>query len=138
MAPGHGPYTGPAMKTHTQYSNHLTAGLDTKVSGGHALRGIPAILATLLMIFSIVGLTSCAGYTSAASNATPSTGTLALSANTLAFGSVPVGSTAVQTVTVTNTGTAAVSISQATISGAGFTVLGGSSAGSIPVGQSVA
>lgn len=40
-----------------------------------------------------------------------------------------------QSLILTNTGTAAVNISQATISGSGFTLVGGSPSSSIPVGQ---
>ena len=46
------------------------------------------------------------------------------------------GSSATQSVSVTNTGTATVNISQVTISGAGFTVVGANASTSVPVGQS--
>ncbi|MGB0033913.1 MAG: choice-of-anchor D domain-containing protein, partial [Candidatus Acidiferrales bacterium] len=47
------------------------------------------------------------------------------------------GNTTTQSLTVTNTGIATVNISQATISGAGYTVVGGNPSSSIPVGQSI-
>ncbi len=45
------------------------------------------------------------------------------------------GSTSPQTLTVTNTGTAAVTISQATVTGAGFSVVGGIASVTIPASQ---
>ena len=54
----------------------------------------------------------------------------------MSFGNVNVGATATQTLTVTNTGTAPVNITQAAITGAGFTVIGGSGSASLAVGQS--
>ncbi|MGA9246845.1 MAG: choice-of-anchor D domain-containing protein [Candidatus Acidiferrales bacterium] len=95
-------------------------------------------MTTLAMVLAIVGLSSCAGYTSAAKTTTgdPGAGVLSASVTSLSFGSVAVGNTATQSVTVTNAGTATVNISQATMTGAGFTVIGGNPSGTIPVGQS--
>jgi hypothetical protein len=47
------------------------------------------------------------------------------------------GKTATQSLTVTNTGTAAVNVSSSSITGAGYTVASGSPSGSLGVGQSV-
>ena len=104
-------------------------------------RGSPngiVLLTTLAMVLAIVGLSSCAGYTSAAKTSTgdPGAGVLSTSASSLTFGSVAVGNTASQSLTVTNTGTATVTISQATMTGAAFSVIGGNPSGTIPVGQS--
>jgi hypothetical protein len=90
------------------------------------------------MVLAIAGLSSCAGYTSAAktSPGTAGAGVLSASAASLSFGSVAMGNTTTQSLTVTNTGTATVTISQATLAGAGFSVIGGNPAGTIPVGQS--
>ena len=89
------------------------------------------------MVLAIVGLSSCAGYTSAAKTTpgNPGAGVLSASATSVSFGSVAVGNNAAQSLTVTNTGTATVTISQATMSGAGFSVIGGNPSGTIPVGQ---
>ncbi|MGA9732779.1 MAG: choice-of-anchor D domain-containing protein [Candidatus Acidiferrales bacterium] len=89
------------------------------------------------MVLAIVGLSSCAGYTSAGKTnpGNPGAGVLSASATSLTFGSVAVGNNATQSLTVTNTGTATVTISQATMSGAGFSVIGGNPSGTIPVGQ---
>jgi hypothetical protein len=58
----------------------------------------------------------------------PAPGQLSSSASTLAFGNVMVGSSSTQSATITNTGGSSVSISNVSISGAGFSVTG------IPVG----
>jgi hypothetical protein len=94
-------------------------------------------LATLAVILTAITLSNCAGYTSASST-TPasSAGVLAASATTLSFGSVAIGSTAMQSLSVTNTGTAAVNVTQATISGSGFSVMSGSGAATLAAGQS--
>jgi Abnormal spindle-like microcephaly-assoc'd, ASPM-SPD-2-Hydin/Protein of unknown function (DUF1573) len=95
----------------------------------------------------MVGLSSCSGYTTAAntsgngsgsgSGSTGQAGVLSPSSTTLAFGNVAVGTTGTQSVTVTNTGTAAVNIAAATIAGAGFTIISGNPSASVPVGQSI-
>lgn len=103
-------------------------------------RSLGSALATLAVILTAITLSNCAGYTSAASSGSTSSslgsGVLSASATTLSFGSVATGSTAVQSVSVTNTGTGAVDITQATISGSGFTVMSGNGAATLAVGQS--
>ncbi|HXJ94063.1 MAG TPA: choice-of-anchor D domain-containing protein [Terriglobia bacterium] len=61
---------------------------------------------------------------------------LAPSSSSLAFGDLTVGSTSTQTVTLTNTGTASVTISQLTLSGAGFTPKGPALPVTLTAGQS--
>ncbi|MGH9746655.1 MAG: choice-of-anchor D domain-containing protein [Candidatus Acidiferrales bacterium] len=61
---------------------------------------------------------------------------LSASSTSISFGNVSVGNNKTQSLTITNTGSATVNISQATITGAGYTVIGGNPANSIPVGQS--
>jgi len=62
---------------------------------------------------------------------------LSASASSLSFGNALVGSSFTQTMTVTNSGTGSVTISQAAISGAGFTVSGCSGAVALAAGQSL-
>jgi len=90
------------------------------------------------MILTIAGLSSCAGYTSAAKTtpSDPGTGILSPSVTSVSFASIAVGNTATQSLTVTNTGLGTVTISGATLTGAGFTVVGGNPSGTIGVGQS--
>src|ERR1700735_5215491 len=103
----------------------------------------PVLLLTMVAtFFAIVGLSSCAGYTSAAKTGpgapvTTGSGVLSASATTLSFGDVAVGNTTIQSLTVTNTGTATVNVSQATMTGAAFSAVGGSPSGALQVGQSV-
>jgi hypothetical protein len=91
----------------------------------------------LLLVFAtipaILGLSGCAGLVSA-TNSTGAPGALSANPSTISFGDVSVGNSATQSLSVTNTGTATVSISAATISGTNLTFVGGSS--SIPAGQS--
>src|SRR5580698_7596010 len=96
------------------------------------------LISTLAMILAIVGLSSCAGYTSSTKTtpSNPGAGILSPSVTSVSFGSIAVGNTATQSLTVTNTGLGAVTISGATLTGAGFTVVGGNSAETIGVGQS--
>lgn len=87
------------------------------------------------------GLQGCAGYTSAAapssSQQDPKAAVLTAGASTITFGNIAVGTTSMQNLTITNTGTAAANISQATISGTAFTVVGTSLSGALAVGQTV-
>ncbi len=97
-----------------------------------------ALITTLAMILAIAGLSSCAGYTSSAKTqpSDPGAGILSPSVTSVSFGSVAVGNTATQSLTVTNTGLGTVTIASAALTGAGFTVVGGNPAGTIGVGQS--
>src|SRR5277367_2873850 len=96
------------------------------------------LITTLAMILAIAGLSSCAGYTSSAKTqaSDPGAGILSPSVTSVSFGSVAVGNTATQSLTVTNTGLGTVTIASAALTGAGFTVVGGNPAGTIGVGQS--
>lgn len=95
------------------------------------------LITTLAMILAIAGLSSCAGYTSATKTqpSNPGVGVLSPSVTSLSFGSIAVGKTATQSLTVTNTGLGTATISAATLTGAGFTVIGGNPSGTIAVGQ---
>jgi hypothetical protein len=133
-------YTERDMRTHAKHqfrssSNFAQFRLAPRAAWSH-----PALLlTTLAMILAMVGLASCAGYTSAAKTdpGTPTSGVLSANTATLAFGDVAVSNTSTQNLTVTNTGTAPVTIAQASITGAAFTVIGGMPSGTIAVGQSV-
>jgi Abnormal spindle-like microcephaly-assoc'd, ASPM-SPD-2-Hydin len=134
----HSNYPTQAVTAVPQFTNHISRG-----------RKLLPLFAALTVILAIIGLSSCSGYTTApsiggngggtggGSTGDPQAGVLSPSSTTVGFGNVNVGSTGTQSVTVTNTGTAAVNIASAQISGAGFTVIGGSPSASVPVGQSV-
>src|ERR1700721_1731456 len=89
------------------------------------------LISTLAMILAIVGLSSCAGYTSSAKTTptNPGAGILSPSVTSVSFGSIAVGNTATQSLTVTNTGVGTVTIGSAAMTGAGITVVGGNPAG---------
>src|SRR5580704_11126902 len=99
----------------------------------------------ILAGFAVLSLAGCTGLTGAGtaakSNSTSSpasAGTLAASAMSLNFGNVAPGATSPQSLTLTNTGAVMVTISQATVTGAGFSVVGGMSSISIAAGQNQA
>ncbi len=99
--------------------------------------GIFALIIATLAVLSISGCVGAAG--SASSPTTPgsgATGTLVPSAASLAFGSVAAGTSSIQTLTITNSGSATVTISQATVTGIEFSVVGGMTSMTIAPGQS--
>src|SRR4029077_4926352 len=136
-----GPYTEPAMKIQSQARTHNSfAKVSTpRESSDSSARKLATLLSVLALILATVTLTSCVGTTSAGSgsgNPGSSTGVLSASSTRVSFGNVSVGNNKTQSLTVTNTGSAPVNISQATITGAGYTVIGGNPSNSIAVGQS--
>ena len=62
--------------------------------------------------------------------------TLSINATSIAFGSVIVNSATTQTITLTSTGTAAVTVSAATVSGTGFSITSGTTPVTLNPGQS--
>jgi len=100
---------------------------------------LSAIIFTLFI--SILTLSGCVGLTSAGSLNKPgstSAGVLAPNTTSVDFGSVPLGSKSSQMLTLTNSGTLPVTISQATVFGSGFSVSGAIAAISIAPGTSQA
>lgn len=91
----------------------------------------------LAAIVAIAGLSSCTAYTGAKSPAkTTSTGMLSANLTTVSFGTVGVGKTTTQSLTVTNTGTSTVTIDLTAVTGASFTTGAGAPAATIAPGQS--
>jgi hypothetical protein len=62
---------------------------------------------------------------------------LTLSSTDLSFGDVTVNTSTTQTVTLTSSGTAALTLNSATLSGTGFTMTGGSFPATLNPGQTV-
>ncbi|MGA9885269.1 MAG: choice-of-anchor D domain-containing protein [Candidatus Acidiferrales bacterium] len=130
------------MKTRAQKSEAKNVVPTFSNRANHAGRRQPLALVTMIALLSAaIGLSSCAGYTTNAAGTTGSqggsaTGTLSASSTSLSFGGVVVGSSNTLNVSMTNTGTATVNISQAAISGAAFSVVGGNPSSTIPAGQS--
>jgi hypothetical protein len=134
------------VKIQIQVRNHTTFASISADHGNHstsssassARRPFAALL-TLALTLTTVGLSSCVGLTNAGSAAKKSSGgagTLSTSAASLSFGNVSVGNSKIQNVTITNAGTTAVNLSQASITGAGYSVASGNSSVSIPAGKS--
>ena len=90
---------------------------------------LPACCLSMFLVLAILFTAGCA-VTKMAGTSTPSpapaAGNLSVSASTVNFGSVPVGSTKSTSVTLSNsaTQTATVQVSQVTISGQGFRLTG--------------
>ena len=127
------------MKNHADARNCQSPESKTRIQASTPLRRpLGATLATVAVVLAAISLSNCAGYTSASSTGTttPAAGVLSASATTLTFGSVAVGSNAVQSLSITNTGANSVNVTNARISGSGFTVMSGSGAATIAVGQS--
>ena len=122
------------MNAHTNFRSHSHT-----ISNRRAPLGIFALILSSLAVLSLSGCVGLTGAqtpaTKSSSTSTSSSGTLAASATSLSFGNVAMGSSTPQTLTLNNTGTAAVKISQATVTGAGFSVVGGMSSVSIAAGQ---
>jgi centrosomal CEP192-like protein/HYDIN/CFA65/VesB family protein/ASPM-SPD-2-Hydin domain-containing protein/uncharacterized protein DUF1573 len=136
------------MTSRSQFPTHVTKAVPQFINHSSRDRKLLPFLTALAVILAMAGLSSCSGYTTnsalfggtgpgAGNGSTGNAGVLSANSTSVAFGNVAVGSTATQSVTVTNSGTATVNLSAATISGAGFTVMGGNPSASIPVGQSI-
>lgn len=104
------------------------------------MRYLACILLFSLVLFSLGCGTTGGGAANntAPTNSTTSSSSSQLAANpaSVSFGTVAVGSTNSQTVTLSNPGSASVTINQATMSGAGFSVNGLTTPQSLSPGQS--
>jgi HYDIN/CFA65/VesB family protein/centrosomal CEP192-like protein/Ig-like domain-containing protein/immunoglobulin I-set domain protein len=123
------------MINQTVDRNHPWDRTSIQARGGKVpIRDSPLLVSALLTLLVAVVQSGCVGLTTAKGDSTASTkapasapalsGTLAASPTTLNFGSVTVGSTSNQSLTVTNSGTVSVTISQVTASGTGFSIGG--------------
>jgi hypothetical protein len=93
----------------------------------------PLLLVVALLSIAVLG--GCTGVVSASKSPDPTAGTFQLSPATLSFGNVVVGKQGSQTVAISNTGTASVTITQATVSNPQFTVSGMSLPMTMTTGQ---
>ncbi|HEV2523141.1 MAG TPA: choice-of-anchor D domain-containing protein, partial [Candidatus Acidoferrales bacterium] len=120
------------MNSYTTVRPHTRSTLNRRKS--LPLLALCIAVATALSLSGCVGLTGAGTPAGKSSPGTPS-GTLAASATSLSFGNVMEGSNSSQNLTLTNTGTASLTISQATVTGSGFNIAGGMSSMSIAAGQ---
>jgi Abnormal spindle-like microcephaly-assoc'd, ASPM-SPD-2-Hydin len=131
------------MKSHAQRPNRALVHLS--FSGKFSLRNAFAFAALITVFATLGGLSGCAGVTSAAlgtkadvTDPPASVGILTPSLTTVAFGSILMNTTETLPVTLTNSGTASVTISAASASGTGYSINGLSAGQVIGVGQSAA
>ena len=94
------------------------------------------IFFSLILLVALWTLTGCAGISTGSSNQTP-TGTISLANGSLAFGSVKAGSSKTVSTTVTNSGSAAVTINSVSISTKYFALSAPSLPVTVAAGQSV-
>lgn len=125
------------MNAHTSSCCHSS---HTNTSNRPAPLGF---LTLLLAALAVLSLSGCVGLTGAGTPKSSSTsgsssgsaGTLAANSTSLNFGSVATGSSSPQTLMLSNTGSGPVTISQGTVTGAGFSVVGGMSSVTIAAGS---
>src|SRR5712671_5675532 len=129
------------MKPHTENLGQINPAPNQEdVTGLPKQRKSLAMLAIIATLFiATLSISGCVGLTSAGSPTKPGSssapGVLAPSATTVNFGNVRMGSTSLRTLTLTNTGTAAVMISDATVFGSAFRIIGVASAVSLAPGE---
>jgi hypothetical protein len=104
-------------------------------------RKLVSSAALFLLLLAILSSSGCTGITgapnSASQNPTPGSSTLSVAPDAIKFGSVGLGGTLSQSVTVTNHGTSNVTITKASATAAGVTVTGMSLPLTIAVGKQV-
>src|SRR6266852_2759028 len=87
-------------------------------------------------LFCLIAMAGCAGLVSQSLPAPSGTGQLSVSPGSVDFGNVEVGTASTQTVTFSNAGSGSLTISQAAVSGAGFTMAGQTYPLTLSAGQS--
>ena len=85
---------------------------------------LPARLNSLLVVLALVTLVGCQGFSSGKADIQTPPGVLSGAPTSLAFGNVQLGTTQVQSVTLANTGSSSLNVTQLTVSGAGFSTTG--------------
>jgi hypothetical protein len=116
------------MKTSKMNDGFRCAGKRATQGNSTGKNAIP--VAALALLFSAILFTSgCIGLTGAAKPAssqqsTPGAAAISLAPASIKFGSVPIGDTASQSVTITNNGGSGLTVTQASATAAGVTVKG--------------
>src|SRR5579862_8051758 len=95
------------------------------------------IFSSLILLITLWTLTGCAGLSTGSSSNQTQSGTISLANTSLAFGSVTAGSSKTVLTTVTNSGSAAVTINSVSISTKYFALTAPSLPVTIAAGQSV-
>jgi hypothetical protein len=98
-----------------------------KVSYCRSLNGAAGAYKALLLVATLTLATivnGCAGMVSASNSPNQGTGAIQLNPTSLNFGNIGVGKLSSQTITVANTGTASINVTQATVSNSQFKISG--------------
>lgn len=101
---------------------------------------LPARLNAFLVVIALTALVGCQGFSSGKSSTQGTQtlpGTLTATPTSITFGNVQVGTSQTQSDTLTNTGSSGLTVTAATVSGAGFTTTGLNLPLTLDVGQSV-
>lgn len=93
------------------------------------------VLAVVLGLVTACGLSGCSGLTSASSSPKPAAGALAANPSSVVFGNVTLGSNATQSVSLTNSGNAPLTVSSVSATGGGFSWNGMSLPVTLAAGQ---
>jgi hypothetical protein len=111
----------------------------TGIARGHQSNRMVEAWKALLLILTLASGTvvgGCAGVVSASKSPDPGTGAIQLNPTTVNFGNIAVGKQSSQTVTIANTGTASISVTQATVSNSQFKLSGMTLPMAMSAGQS--
>src|SRR5271165_3843333 len=98
---------------------------------------LPARLNAFVVVIALAALVGCQGFSSGKSNSQGAPGTLTAAPASVTFGNVQVGTSQIQSDTLANTGGSSLTITEAAVTGAGFTTTGLSLPLILAVGQSV-
>jgi Abnormal spindle-like microcephaly-assoc'd, ASPM-SPD-2-Hydin len=101
---------------------------------------LPARLNAFVVVIALAALVGCQGFSSGKSSSQgtqPLPGDLTAAPASVAFGNVQVGTSQIQSNTLANTGASSLTVTQAAVTGAGFTTTGLSLPLTLAVGQSV-
>jgi hypothetical protein len=101
---------------------------------------LPARLNAFVVVIALAALVGCQGFSSGKSNTGGTQtlpGVLTAAPASVTFGNVQVGTSQIQSDTLANTGSSSLTITQAAVTGAGFTTTGLSLPLTLAVGQSV-
>jgi hypothetical protein len=98
---------------------------------------LPARLNAFLVVIALASLVGCQGFSSGKSNSQTLPGALTAAPTSVTFGNVQVGTSQIQSDTLANTGGSSLTVTQAAVTGAGFTTTGLTLPLTLAVGQSV-
>lgn len=117
---------------------HLGARKGTSEVSDRRKIGLEATKALLFVVVLAAGMVGvgCTGVVSASKPTDPGTAVIQLNPATVSFGSVQVGKQSNQTITIANTGTASMNVTQATVSNSQFKISGLTLPAAMTSGQS--